>query len=259
MRAFGSPEVFICRRVHMRHKKTKIKQKGNVKIMKKKILLVGAMMVLVALAAVGVTMAYLTSTDEATNTFTVGNVAITLDEAKVYTDGTPVENADRVQENSYKLIPGHEYTKDPTVHVSANSEPCYLRAKVTITNGTAWTGIVNKYAGNKMENIILGFDENLWWVSDPALYSSADTVTYTFIYKDESKTEAEKRICPAGTNVALFTGIKMPGGITADELKSVENTKITVKAEAIQADGFVTDTNGNAWDKAFSALDEASK
>ena len=225
--------------------------------MKKKILLVGAMMVLVALAAVGVTMAYLTSTDEAKNTFTVGNVKITLDEAKVNLDGTVVANADRVKENSYKLMPGHEYTKDPTVHVSATSEPCYLRAKVTITNGTAWVDIVNKYAENRMENIFTGFDEGLWWVSEPALDTAANTVTYTFIYKDESKAEAEKRICPTGTNVALFTGIKVPGDITADELKDVENTTITVKAEAIQADGFVTEGGVNAWDKAFAALDAA--
>ncbi len=52
--------------------------------MKKKILLVGAMMVLVALAAVGITMAYMTSQDEAKNTFTVGNVKIELNEQQNY-------------------------------------------------------------------------------------------------------------------------------------------------------------------------------
>ena len=42
------------------------------------------------LVAAGVfgTLAYLTGTDTVNNTFTVGNVKITLDEAKVTTDGT---------------------------------------------------------------------------------------------------------------------------------------------------------------------------
>ncbi|MFR6087431.1 MAG: SipW-dependent-type signal peptide-containing protein [Oscillospiraceae bacterium] len=71
------------------------------------------------LVAAGVfgTLAYLTGTDTVNNTFTVGNVKITLDEAKVTTDGTPVEGADRVKANEYHLLPGHTYTKDPTVTV----------------------------------------------------------------------------------------------------------------------------------------------
>ena len=85
------------------------------------------------LVAAGVfgTLAYLTGTDTVNNTFTVGNVKITLDEAKVTTDGTPVEGADRVKANEYHLLPGHTYTKDPTVTVKANSEACWLFVKVT--------------------------------------------------------------------------------------------------------------------------------
>ena len=59
------------------------------------------------LVAAGVfgTLAYLTGTDTVNNTFTVGNVKITLDEAKVTTDGTPVEGADRVKANEYHQHP----------------------------------------------------------------------------------------------------------------------------------------------------------
>ena len=73
--------------------------------------------VLLVTASVLGTMAYLTSTDEVVNTFTVGQVAITLDEAKVNPDGTAVTPAERVKANAYHLLPGHAYTKDPTVHV----------------------------------------------------------------------------------------------------------------------------------------------
>ena len=78
-----------------------------------KALLVVACALLLVAASVFGTMAYLTSTDTVTNTFTVGKVAIKLDEAKVNPDGSLVENADRVKANSYKLLPGHIYNKDP--------------------------------------------------------------------------------------------------------------------------------------------------
>lgn len=55
---------------------------------KSKALLLTLCAVLLVAASVMGTMAYLTSTDKVENTFTVGNVKITLDEAKVNTDGT---------------------------------------------------------------------------------------------------------------------------------------------------------------------------
>ena len=83
------------------------------------------------------TLAYLTGTDTVNNTFTVGNVKITLDEAKVNTDGTPVVGADRVKTNEYHLLPGHTYTKDPTVTVKTGSDASYVRMKVTFNNAKA--------------------------------------------------------------------------------------------------------------------------
>lgn len=59
---------------------------------KSKALLLTLCAVLLVAASVMGTMAYLTSTDKVENTFTVGNVKITLDEAKVNTDGTPVNS-----------------------------------------------------------------------------------------------------------------------------------------------------------------------
>ena len=213
-----------------------------------KALLLTLCAVVLVIATVFGTMAYLTSTDEVKNTFTVGSVKITLDEAKVTPDGKPVANAARVTENSYKLMPGHTYTKDPTIHVDAASEDCFIRAKVTLTNAKEWIAIATKYADNKVENIIQGTDDNIWWVSQPAVDETANTVTYTFVYKNESHTdELGKRIWTAadGTDLALFNKIVNPGDLTNDELKTVGNSKITVIAEAIQADGF--ETEAAAW------------
>ena len=86
--------------------------------------------VMLVVGSVFGTYAYLTSTDEITNTFTVGNVEIKLSEAKVTEYGAVVAGEDRVKTNTYKLIPGHTYTKDPIVYVTAGSEACYLYVKV---------------------------------------------------------------------------------------------------------------------------------
>lgn len=96
----------------------------------KALLLTLCAVLLVAASVLG-TMAYLTSTDEVTNTFTVGQVKIKLDEAKANPDGSLVANADRVKANEYKLLPGHTYNKDPMVTVLSGSESSYCRFRRT--------------------------------------------------------------------------------------------------------------------------------
>ena len=220
---------------------------------KSKALLLTLCAVLLVAASVLGTMAFLTSTASVENTFTVGSVKITLDEAKVTPDGKPVADAARVAENSYKLMPGHTYTQDPTIHVDAASEDCFIRAKVTLTNAREWIAIATKYADNKVENIIKGTDDNIWWVSQPAVDNEKNTVTYTFVYKNESHTdELGKRIWTStdSKDLVLFNEIVIPGGLTNDELAAVGSSNITVVAEAIQADGF--ETEAAAW-AAFDA------
>ena len=86
----------------------------------RKVLILALCAVLLVSATIMGTMAYLTSQAEVVNTFTVGSVAITLDETDV--DG----NAGRDTANAYKLLPGHTYTKDPIIRVASTSEDCYL-------------------------------------------------------------------------------------------------------------------------------------
>lgn len=229
--------------------------------MKKKILVACLCVALAVLTIAGTTLAYLTSKDTVTNTFTVGNVSITLDETDV---DNSTAGADRDQTNSYKLIPGQTYTKDPTIHVDADSEDCFIRAKVTLTNANAWINIAAKHADGKIENIIKGTDDDLWWVSGPQM-NDGNTVTYTFVYKNESKPESLKRVWQNdvdGNDLVLFNQIVIPGDLTGEELADVANTTITVVAEAIQADGFAESSNdaaaaAEAYSKAMAALDAA--
>ena len=74
---------------------------------KRKALLLSLCAVLLVVASVMGTMAYLTSTDTVTNTFTVGNVQIKLDEAAVNPDGTPIANAARVRSHLQQGPHGH--------------------------------------------------------------------------------------------------------------------------------------------------------
>lgn len=94
--------------------------------MRKPLLVICCMMVLIAVS-VSATLAYFTDSDSVANTFTVGKVYISLDE-KDTDDST--QGKDRDQANKYHLIPGLQYAKDPTVHVEAGSESCWLFVKV---------------------------------------------------------------------------------------------------------------------------------
>ena len=90
--------------------------------MKKKLTMVVSLLLVMALS-IGGTLAYLTDKTEAiTNTFTVGNVKITLAETNV-DEGSATANA-------YKMIPGNTIAKDPKVTVEAGSEACWLFVKI---------------------------------------------------------------------------------------------------------------------------------
>ena len=84
--------------------------------MKKKIIALIVCLTLIIGCAIGGTIAWLTDKTEAvTNTFTVGDVDITLAESP---------NLD------LKMVPGKTITKDPTVTVVKDSEACWLFVKV---------------------------------------------------------------------------------------------------------------------------------
>ena len=84
--------------------------------MKKKIVICALSIAVIICCAVGGTFAWLTTqTGEVRNTFTIGNIDITLAETT----------------SDFKMIPGETIAKDPVVTVKANSEACWLFVKVT--------------------------------------------------------------------------------------------------------------------------------
>lgn len=228
---------------------------------KSKALLLTLCAVLLIAASVLGTMAYLTSSAEVKNTFTIGKVEIKLDEAKVTADGIPVEGAARVTENSYKLMPGNTYTKDPTVTVKAGSEASYVRMKVTFNNAKKIialctdpefadevTGAENAFPLIRMVNFVEAnaakwdgiIPDNMVetgeMLADAKYFAydkTADTLTYIFYYRETVTAPTADVVLPV-----LFDSIKVPEWVTGEQLAELNNFQITVIAEAIQAGSF---------------------
>lgn len=101
--------------------------------MKKKIVSLCLVAVLVALAAVG-TLAYFTDTDEATNSFTVGNVAIDLHEANK--DATPlVDEYYHAWLEDQVLMPGDNKTNTVAKRIyveNTGKSDAYVRVHIAI-------------------------------------------------------------------------------------------------------------------------------
>lgn len=198
---------------------------------KTKALLMSLCAVLLVAASVLGTMAYLTDSKDVKNTFTVGNVAITLDETDV-DNSTP--NKERDQANSYKLLPGHTYTKDPIIHVDANSEDCYLFVKVdnqiTAIEADGNTTVAAQMAA-KGWKAVEGKD---------GIYVYVGTTAAPVAVK-------------ANDNVTVFEQLVIAGTVNGDTLKTYENKTITVTAYAVQKDGFEGKTADQIWSAAFGA------
>ena len=235
---------------------------------KSKALLLTLCAVLLVAASVLGTMAYLTSSDTVTNTFTVGKVEIKLDETDVTNPTGP-----RVKANSYKLMPGTTYTKDPTVTVKAGSEESYVRMKVTFNNATKIialctdpeyadevTGAENAFPLIRMVKFVETnaakwdgiIPDNMVEMEDMLLMpkyfaydKTADTLTYIFYYRETVTAPTADVVLPV-----LFNSITVPEWVTGEQLAELNNFQITVIAEAIQAGSFA-----NA-DKAWAAFAE---
>lgn len=134
--------------------------------MKKKLTTVLAIVLVVALSVAG-TYAYLTAqTKQVTNTFTAAGLAskFTLDESKATqkTDGSyTLDVNDRVQENTYSVVPKVNLAKDPTVHVTLEKNVgayVFLAVDNNLGDGltatiddTQWTALKKTYTANGAE------------------------------------------------------------------------------------------------------------
>lgn len=250
--------------------------------MKKKTFIMLLCAVLVVTSAAFGTIAYLTDRASVVNTFTVGNVKITLKETDVDENGQPMkdgvvlepdssETPDRVTEGqTFKLIPGQIYVKDPTVTVLKGSEESYVSMVVEISKANELDALYAALHEADPANYPQTEDNNQIWfskfVTKPETSSSyvwelvskkrdGTNNKYELIYylKTNSNNVLVDTTVTATDDVelpALFNTVTVPAVVTTDWLQYVGEVKVEVFGRAIQAAGF--ETAKDAWE-AFNA------
>lgn len=188
---------------------------------------------LIGAIGVGSTFAYLSATTQTvTNTFTVGNVSfdglnggLTESLVKRGTDGKYVDADEAgvwsVKENKYEnLVAGEDLYKDPTVHIAANSEDCWVYAKIVNTN----PDLAITYSGD--------------WKDVTEAYKAAKNITVDIDYVVYAKKDKVVKSTEV-TNSTIFTNVHVGDTVTG----GTTFAPITVKACAVQAAGFTSYTD----------------
>lgn len=177
---------------------------------KRKIILLAALLVMVAILGVGGTLAYFTAEDSATNEFTVGNVKIDLTEPEWEKTG---------KAEAVDAYPGEALAKDPQVTNEGNN-PCFVRIKVEGLDCLKAEGDGDEmliHVRTDYQEDKLGAD---WVLHDDGYYY------YT------------KVLAAGGTTTPVFDSIVIPKALTnADGTEHTKAYNINVKAYAVQAQG----------------------
>ncbi len=166
-------------------------------------------LVLVLGCAVGGTVAWLVAkTDPVVNTFTYGDINITLTETK------PANQ-------QAKIIPGVDIGKDPKVTVKAGSEACWLFVKV---------------------------EEEGTFVADKVTYSVDDGWTKgdgTNIPANVYYREVGAVTADTDFYVLKDNKVTVSNSLTKEDITNITQPKLTFTAYAVQKDGM--DTAAAAW------------
>jgi len=213
----------------------------------KKILALAACAVLLVCMSVGATLAYLYANSEVvTNTFTVGDIKIKLDEAKLKaydpTNNTyeATDDGARVTRNNYKLRPGIVMAKDPTVYIKNGSERAYIRMFVTITD---WENVKAAMGADFLPEAVVDWNSAQWPCEKYEVVG--DDLVLEYRYYTDVNFADETPVAEYSALEPLFTKVTIPGELTGDDMAKLQNVQIIVRAEAMQADGFAT--AADAW------------
>lgn len=201
--------------------------------MKKKLVTVCLVACMAVTAVAGGTLAYFTDKEEATNTFTVGNVDITLTE-EGWGNEEPIGH----------LVPGKTIAKDPTVTLNTGSEDAWVFVEVEI--GSDFQTVMSKATGKtdfaNWVNHKTGAGDAVESGVNPAwkpVEGKSTTTKLVYCYNNAS--------VKAGTPMpALFDNVVVPDtlNLTKEDAEKVNGKKgmnIKITAKAIQTiDGVET-------------------
>lgn len=193
----------------------------------KKILITIVATVMVCACIVGGTVAWLMdSTQTVTNTFTIGNIDITLTET---TNGLTVatDASGNQTVSGFKMIPGSTIEKDPKVTVVAKSEACYLFVKVVVDKN-----IYTDANSNEIEYLQYSIADGWTQLVDGVYYRVVDAATATNGISYSVLTDDKVTVNPAVTKEmadALYTD----GNIDTDKLPTLAFTAYAVQRENV--------------------------
>ena len=179
--------------------------------MKNKITITIICAVLSCVCLIGTTFAWLTAkTDPITNTFTVGDINITL------TEGDALD---------LKMIPGKTITKDPKVTVKKDSEACWLFVKIE--------------KGNNFDTYMT-FEVADGWIQ----LKNGDTPIDGVYYRAVDAVNADTDF-----NVIKNNQVKVLESVTKAQLEAASSSAptLTFPAYAVQQEGVAT--AADAWAK----------
>ena len=178
--------------------------------MKKKTVALLLALVLVFGVVAGGTLAWLIDkSDPVVNTFTYGNINITLTESTG---------------NNYKIIPGKDITKDPKVTVKATSEACWLFVEV------------------KEEGTFVA-DKVTYSIADGWTKGDGTKIPANVYYREVSAVTADTDF-----SVLKDNKITVKDTLTKEDIKNITtNPTLTFTAYAVQKDG-IADA-ATAWSK----------
>lgn len=208
---------------------------------------------MIGTAGIGSTLAYLTDSEMHTNTFTVGDVKIELEEESYGV---------LTQEVKTNIVPNQELAKDPKV-VNSGVNDAIVFIKVTVPvkevtlvadNGTTGSKQLQEIFYFKDANDTINIHENnfngMWIRLDDEELSSNTSRTYVFGYKKALAGSADGNPHGAGISGSvtetLFDKVQLKN-VLEDELLQGEIEKIKVEAFAIQANEIILENATEAY------------
>lgn len=211
----------------------KYEAKRTSKVVDIRVLVVMMAVAVLVSCVVGGSVAWLLTTASVTNTFTYGDINLSLKE-----DNTGFDNDGNDTTNEYPMVPGETIAKNPTVTVSKGSEDCWLFVKLTESS-------------NLDDFITYEVDAGYWM---PLKDASGNVVEGVYFCKVEK--QAADYVAP----VLKDNQVKVKDTVTKAMLNALDADpanatypKLTVTAYAVQYSGFEVTAEVTEMEAAYSA------
>lgn len=203
--------------------------------MKKRMIALAMACTLTVGCAIGGTLAWLVAdTGTVTNTFTIGDVKIDLEET----------GATELSKN-YDFVPGDKLAKDPHVTVQAISEPCYVFIKVTEANMIP----VQNSNNDIVDALDYSINTDVW--TELSVTEAASGVTYYYKELTEKTTQNTTYYILNGEGDSEYKNgvVTVSEYVTKDNVKTLTDNKPTLAFDAAAIQSANVGGLSGAWSK----------